>query len=74
MTRPHTNQFVDDNREPREWLQAAEALSREVVHVDARTAYRRVRAGEFEGTAFAAELSQLMWLAGEDSPLPDAAE
>lgn len=74
MSRPPAAQFVDDNRAPGEWLNAAEALSQRVVHTDARTAYRRVRVGEYEGTPFAAELSQLMFLAGEDAPIPHAAE
>jgi hypothetical protein len=74
MSHPASVQFVDDTRTSGEWLQAAEALAQRLVHADARTAYARVRAGEYEGTPFAAELSQLMFLAGEDQPLPHAAE
>jgi hypothetical protein len=74
MSHPAPAQFVDDDRTPGEWMKAAEALAQRVVHTDARTAYGRVCAGEYEGTPFAAELSQLMFLAGEDKPLPHAAE
>ena len=74
MSQPISAQFVDDSRAPGEWLKVAEALAQRVLHIDARTAYNRVRDGEYEGTPFAAELSQLMFLAGEDEPLPHAAE
>lgn len=73
MSRP-TVQFIDDTRTAGEWLRAADELSQRVIHMDARTAYSRVREGEYEGTPFAAELSSLMFLAGEDKPLPHAAE
>jgi hypothetical protein len=74
MSRPTSAQFIDDSRAPGEWLKAAEALAQRVVHADARTAYSRIREGEYEGTPFAAEMSQLMFLANEDEPLPRAAE
>lgn len=73
MTRP-TVQFTDDKRSPSQWLEAANELAREYVQTDAITAYTRVREGDYEGTPFAAELRSLMFLAGEDKPLPRAAE
>jgi hypothetical protein len=69
MSHP-TVQFIDDTRTAGEWLQAANELSQRVIHIDARTAYSRIRDGEYEGTPFAAELRGLMFLAGEDKPLP----
>lgn len=73
MDRP-TVEVREETRTPSEWLAAADALSQRVVHLDARVAYARVRNGEYEGTPFASKLSQLMFLAGEDEPLPRAAE
>lgn len=73
MAHPTTT-FIDQERQPGEWLSAADALAQRVIHTDARTAWARVAAGEFEGTPFAAELSQLMFLAGADEPLSHAAE
>lgn len=69
-----TPQFIDDNRAPGEWLSAANALAERVLQTDAKTAYDLIREGRYEGTPFAAELSQLMFLAGEDEPIPRAAE
>lgn len=73
MARP-TVQFSDDTRSADEWFAAAEELSQRVVHTDARTAYARICEGKYEGTPFAGKLSQLMFLAGEDMPVPRAAE
>jgi hypothetical protein len=73
MPRP-TVEVREEIRKPSEWLEAADELSQRVVRLKARDAYARVRDGEYEGTPFASKLSQLMFLAGEDEPLPRAAE
>jgi hypothetical protein len=73
MARPSV-QWIEENRPAHEWLKAADELSQRVAHTDARTAFARVRDGEYEGTPFAAKLRGLMFLAGEDKPLPRAAE
>jgi hypothetical protein len=67
-------QFIEIEHTAAEWLSTADELSRRLVHTDARTAWAQVRAGQYEGTPFAAELSQLMFLAGQDDQLPHAAE
>ena len=69
-----TPQFIEDERQPEEWLQAADALAQRVVQTDARTAWARVCAGDYEGTPFAGKLSQLMFLAGANEPFSHAAE
>jgi len=56
--------IVEETRTPQEWLQAAEELSQRVVHLSAKEAYERAQQGQFNGTPFAAKLSQLMFLAG----------
>lgn len=73
MARP-TVEIREETRPASEWLNAANELSQRVVQMDAREAYARVRAGEYEGTPFSSKLSQLMFLAGEAKPLPHAAE
>lgn len=72
--RPNTVEVREEIRSPGEWLEKADELSKRVVRLDARIAYERVRQGEFEGTPFASKLSQLMFLAGEEEPIPRAAE
>lgn len=67
-------QFIEIEQTATEWLDAADQLSQRLVHTDARTAWAQVCAGQYEGTPFAAKLSQLMFLAGEDEQLPHAAE
>jgi len=61
-------------RSAADWLQEANTLSQRVLSVDAREAWAKVRAGEYEGTPFAEELWQLMYLAGEYRPTALAAE
>lgn len=73
MDRP-TVEVREETRTQSEWLEAADELSKRVVHLNAKEAYERVRDGAYEGTPFASKLSQLMFLAGEDEPLPRAAE
>jgi|GEM_PF-4389716 len=67
-------EFIDERLTPPQWLEKADAFSRAALGVDAQVAWTRVCNGEFEGTPFASELWQLMFLAGEDHPLPKAAE
>lgn len=73
MDRP-TVEVREETRTPSEWLAEADELSQRVVHLNAKVAYDRVLQGDFEGTPFASKLNQLMFLAGEDEPLPHAAE
>lgn len=65
-TDPAVTEWIEDTRPSHEWLKAAEELSQRVARTDARTAFARVRAGEYEGTPFAAKLRGLMFLAGEE--------
>lgn len=62
----------------REDLEAeADALAREVLGSGASRAdaWDRVRAGDYEGTFFAARIGQIYWLLGEDpGPILHAAE
>jgi len=53
-------------RTQQEWLADAESWAMKHLNTSADEAWDRVRAGEFGGTAFAAELKQLMFLAGRD--------
>jgi hypothetical protein len=62
----------------REQLEAqAEALAQEVLHTSADEAWRRLRAGDLEGTLFASKMARLRALLGNDNhdgPLAAAAE
>lgn len=56
--------IVEETRTPEQWLEEAEELSQRVVRLSAKEAYERAQQGQFNGTPFAAKLSQLMFLAG----------
>ena len=59
----------------REELQAeAEALAQAVLHASATEAWKRLRAGELEGTLFASKMARLRALLGENDHFPAAAE
>jgi len=55
----------------------AQALAREVMRASAEEAWRRLSAGELEGTLFASKMARLRALLGNDNgtgPLATAAE
>ena len=67
----------DEIQVTREELQnEAEALARQVLNTSGNDAWRRIRAGELEGTLFASRMARLRALLGEGDPghLPAAAE
>lgn len=59
--------FIYKTHSRSKWLQLANELSKRIVNSDATTAFERIKNGEFNGTPFAAELSQLMFLASEQT-------
>lgn len=62
-TRPGPLKFYEESGPPEYWLMRANEYAQEVLRVDASTAADLIASGELAGTPFAAEFSQLMFLA-----------